>query len=109
MPARPALTDRPGPPVRRLWLGLAAAVVLTVAAYFLVVGDSGLLHLLERRDALQEATAHQVRLQAQIDSLSDILERLETDPRLIERVAREEYGMIKPGERLYRVKERPAD
>ena len=44
------------------------------------------------------------RLQTQNDSLRIVLERMETDPDFLEKVAREKFGMIKPGEHLYRIK-----
>ena len=48
-----------------------------------------------------EARVH--RLEAQNDSLRAVLEKLETDLDYIEKVAREEYGMAKKGERIYRI------
>lgn len=43
------------------------------------------------------------RLQAEVDSLDAIADQLENDPAMQERIAREWYGMIRPGERLYRI------
>lgn len=84
----------------RRWLiygGLAAAV------YFAVFG--GEYSLLELRRIERE----RARTQAELDSLRAELARararidsLRTDPSAIERVARERYGMIRDGERLYR-------
>jgi cell division protein FtsB len=36
-----------------------------------------------------------------IDSLKNRIHKLESDSTEIERIAREEYGMIKPGEKVY--------
>ncbi|MDH5805013.1 MAG: septum formation initiator family protein [Gemmatimonadota bacterium] len=48
------------------------------------------------------------RLTAEIDSLRTEAELLETDPVTQERVARERFGMLRQGEKLYRVeRERP--
>ena len=37
--------------------------------------------------------------------LRERIEALENDPALLERIAREEYGMRKPGETIYRIRE----
>ncbi|MFW6201261.1 MAG: FtsB family cell division protein [Gemmatimonadota bacterium] len=84
----------------RRWLiygGLAAA------AYFALFG--GEYGLLELRGIERE---HQ-RTEAELDSLREEMTRmrarldsLENDPAALERVARERYGMIRDGERLYR-------
>jgi cell division protein FtsB len=42
-------------------------------------------------------------LERELDSLRAEAEALERDPATQERVAREEFGMIRPGEVLYRV------
>ena len=38
-----------------------------------------------------------------VDSLKRFARQLATDPRLQERMAREEFGMVRPGEFLYRL------
>jgi len=42
-------------------------------------------------------------LEAEVDSLAKAAKDLETNPAVQERVAREEFGMIRDGEVLYRV------
>ena len=39
------------------------------------------------------------------DSLRNVIRSLESDTLLIERLAREKYGMIKPGERVFIINE----
>ena len=110
MTARPALTSKKTarPPwVRWVRLCLAAGVLAT-AAYLLVAGDSGVWRLSQRRAELERETARVDSLKAETDSLRLVLERLDGDLEFIEKVAREEYGMVKPGELLYRVVEKPA-
>jgi len=51
---------------------------------------------------LDSARSEAARLVARADSL-------ETDSATIERVARERYGLIRPGERLYRFADRAPD
>ena len=89
--------------MRRSWLILP---LLGIAGYFAVFGGeySWLdVRRLERERAKQEeavrATKRNVKaLRARADSL-------ERDSATIEKVAREQYGLIRPGERLYRFAE----
>lgn len=55
---------------------------------------------LERRQQEEIAAAAQIR--AQTADLRQTVERLKTDPIALERVARERFGMIRPGEVLFR-------
>jgi cell division protein FtsB len=52
---------------------------------------------------LGDEQARQVRLTRMVDSLTRLRHSIETDPAVQERIAREQYGMIRPGERLYRL------
>lgn len=55
----------------------------------------------EKRSLLQktEQLVHDTAL------LRERIEALENNPALLERIAREEYGMRKPGETIYRIRE----
>jgi cell division protein FtsB len=92
----------------RLLLPLGA-VLLVAAAYFALFGgdyDVFELHRIRAERAAEEQRAADVaadveRIRARRDSLLH-------DSATIERVARERYGMIRDGERLYRFTEPPA-
>jgi cell division protein FtsB len=43
------------------------------------------------------------QLKVAVDSLTKVAESAERDPRVQERLARDQFGMIKPGEHLYRI------
>ncbi len=43
-------------------------------------------------------------LQVKIDSIENIIKKLDTDTFLIEKIAREKLGMIKKGEQVYKIK-----
>lgn len=85
-------------------------MLIAGAVYFaLFGGEYSLLEvrrmradLIEERERLEDARAEIVRLQARVDSLQN-------DSATIERIARERYGMIRAGERLYRFVEDTAD
>jgi cell division protein FtsB len=55
-----------------------------------------------KRQAARERAAI-VRLEREIDSLAPWADALERDPETQERVARERFGMIRPGEIVYQV------
>jgi cell division protein FtsB len=90
---------RPGaPPLRRILLVSLAAVLV----YLLLLSDFGLLHRwqLAREEARERARIEE--LEARQAELERERERL-ADPEYLERVAREEHGMVRPGEQVYRV------
>ncbi len=81
--------------------GLVAALAL--AALALLGGEYGTLDWLKlRRELALEREA--VRdVQVELDSLERLARALETDPAAQERAAREQFGMIRDGEILYRL------
>lgn len=86
------------------WWKLALALmVFTAWAYLFVAGDAGLLKVRQRQDELAALESRVAQLAAENDSLRQVLWSLEHDPTFLERLAREELGMVKPGEQLYRV------
>jgi cell division protein FtsB len=77
---------------------------LLLATYFaLQRGEYSILDLRTlRREVVAESTSV-VRLQQVVDSLDHFARAIERDPRIQERVARERFGMLRPGEFLYRL------
>ena len=82
-----------------------ALLLLFIALLFLAFGGSedGLPELWRQRQELAEAESHVAQLQVENDSLRQVLWRLENDLDYVEKVAREEYGMVKEGEKVYRL------
>lgn len=77
--------------------------LLVMAAYYAVFG--GEYSVFELREARADVVEEQTRLKQarlEIDSLRAELDKLEHDPATIERIAREDYGMVRAGEALYR-------
>jgi len=70
-----------------------------------LVGDRGLLATLRARREYHELAAGIARARAENARLADQARRLRDDPRTIEEVARRELGLIKPGERVFIVKD----
>ena len=86
----------------------AAVAALAFLLYFaLQGGEYGTTDLLALRRQEAAEVAQVRRLSQVVDSLQHAAVAIERDPRTQERVARERFGMIRRGERLYRLV--PAD
>jgi cell division protein FtsB len=82
---------------------LLAVVALGMAGYAVEGGEYGSLDLLSLRRQVRTERAALDRLRHEVDSLRQEERSLAQDPRVQERVARELYGMLRPGEVLYQV------
>ena len=87
---------------------LLLPAALLVAGYYAVFGGEHSLLEVRRVRAELDATAEELaRLRVANDSLRALVDSLETDPAVLERLARERFGLIRDGEVLYRFA--PAD
>jgi cell division protein FtsB len=83
-------------------------LVLLVASIIIVdglVGDRGLLAMLRARHEYDQLAGSIARQRAENARLRDQARRLREDPSAIEEIARRELGLIKPGERVFIVKD----
>lgn len=86
------------------WARIALLLVLLAAAYFAVQGgEYSTADVVRQYIAKRRMRAEVDSLQRLVDSLGKALEAIETDPAVQERIAREEFGMVR-GEKelLYR-------
>ncbi len=78
----------------------------TIAVWFvwaILLGDSGLFSIL-RMKGMKAALQDEISaLEKTRDETAEYNSSLKNDPEAVERVAREQYGMIKDGETCYRV------
>ena len=77
-------------------------IALSAVFFFFVIGDYGVLNwlrLTRQNKALQTEIAH---LQTQNSELKEQKHRLLTDQEFIEKIAREQYGFARKGEKVYR-------
>jgi len=81
---------------------IIALVALIVGALF---GDRGLLHLMEQRRRAETLARDLDELQAENARLAAEIAALRSEPRAIERLAREELGLVRPGETVFLVRE----
>jgi cell division protein FtsB len=90
---------------------LVLALVVTLGVAFAVEGgEYGTRDLLSRRAKREALEADVARLRGVVDSLAAAVRAVQEDPATIERIAREEYGMVR-GDRelLYRFAEDAAE
>jgi cell division protein FtsB len=94
---------------RGVWRLLVAAGVLAALAFAIEGGEYGTRDLMRQKQRRARLALAIDSAQHVVDSLKRYKKRLETDPVLQERIAREEFGLIRGDkELLYRIAE-PAD
>ena len=95
-------------PVRkRLWVFLALTVCLFLV--YSAVGERGFIRMnrmVDQRDALRSKVRALEKSNAQ---LAEQVGRLRDDPATIEHLARTELGMVRDGETVYILSDRPGD
>ena len=75
-----------------------AALLLLLVVGLGVYGWQGVVRLRELREQLGALERENVALRQQADRLAQTIDRLRNDPVYLERIAREERGMVRPGE-----------
>jgi cell division protein FtsB len=95
---------RPAARGRRIvhWLLLFVASVIVVDA---LVGDRGLLAMLRARQEYDELARPIAHERTDTARLRDEARRLKEDPKAIEEIARRDLGLIRPGEKVFIVKD----
>ena len=96
-PRNPARTRQ----IVRVLLLLFAAVVIVDA----IVGDRGLLAMMRARRQYDELVSSIARQRADNARLREDARRLREDPRAIEEIARRDLGLIRPGEKVFIVRD----
>lgn len=102
-PAPKAEPSHRGRRVLRLVLGFVTAILLIDA----MVGEKGLLTLLEARREYTTLEQSLMRARTENARLREETRRLREDPAAIEELARRDLGMIKPGEKLFIIRDVP--
>src|SRR5688500_5778892 len=94
--------------LRKKAAGLAAAVALIAPGDGALVGDRGVLHLMTQREREQTLAREIEALRDENARLSGDSAALRTDPAAIERIAREELGLARPGETVFLIRDAPS-
>ena len=83
-----------------LFLFVASIIIVDT-----LVGDRGLLAMLRARKSYDELTLAVARQRAENAHLREEARRLREDPAAIEEIARRDLGLIRPGEKVFIVKD----
>lgn len=87
-----------------VWATVAVALGILIVGVFSRYGLLTRWRVERRYEELQQRYHALLR---QIDSLRHRIDRVQNDPIELERLARERYGMVRPGETLYVVPSAP--
>ena len=72
-----------------------------------LVGDKGVLQMLKKRQELRALDQAVAAARTQNAQMRSEIERLNTDPAALEEIARKDLGWIKPGEKLFIIRDAP--
>jgi cell division protein FtsB len=85
-----------------------AGILVAVGMIFLL-GDVGLWNLWKAQRRIEAVQSRIDDLEGTNIVIAEQIERLQSDPFAIEKVARERYGYLRPGDRVYRIITLPVD
>ena len=92
-----------------------ARQILALALFALLVHDifgaHGFIAMRRTQKEIEEIREQIGKINTENKSLTDQVNSLKTDPKAIERIAREEMGLARPGELIYKIPDssRPGD
>ena len=90
------------PPQKQLFKGIVFLIFFSFAMVF-IFGDHGILKLYKvknKRKVIQKKIAD---LRKEKEKLKSEKSRIENDLDYIEKIAREKYKMVKPGEKIFKI------
>jgi cell division protein FtsB len=87
--------------------GLITAVLGAATVLTLTYGGQSLARVWQMKHEVESLEREIVSLRAETGRLTATVNRLRTDPDLIEQVAREDLGLVKPGERVLKLPPSP--
>lgn len=97
----------------REFLGRNAGMILTLGLLLLllqdVFGTHGVLAMRRSQREAAEIRKEIERLDEENRQLEDRVKALKSDPAAIERIAREEMGLARPGEFIFKLPAKPGD
>jgi cell division protein FtsB len=84
------------------WLIYLFSALIILLALITVVGERGVLHLWRLRDEKNRLDEQNFRLQKENEVLRQRIYRIRNDNAYLEKLAREELNLVRPGEVIYR-------
>ena len=94
--------------LRRKAAGLASAIALVALLVGSLFGDRGILHLMAQRERAAALARELEGLEAENARLAADIAALRSDPAAVERIAREELGLARPGETVFLIRDVPS-
>ncbi len=98
---------KPSPKLSQQARAVFWTLLSAVAIYFIVSGDLGLVRLFSLHHYHDQLRAEELALISQVVDLDTRHRLLESDTLFIEKIARTEYKMSRPGEIVYEVTPKP--
>ena len=100
-------------PQPQSFLGRHARTLLGLALLLLAIhdlfGSHGLLAMRRTQSQMQQLRGEIDRLNQQNGDLNKQVKALRSDPKAVERIAREEMGLARPGEMIFKLEDKPPE
>lgn len=96
---------RPEAGLRRKAVALTSVLLLIALVVGSLFGDRGILHLMTQRQRAEALHEEIEALRQENLHLYAEIQALRSDPRSVERLAREELGLARPGETVFLLRE----
>jgi cell division protein FtsB len=88
--------------IRQSWTAYFLALFILLLSIYTIVGERGVFHLWRLRGEQAQLDEQNFRLQKENETLRQRISRLRHDDLYLEKMAREELNLVRPGEVIYR-------
>ena len=78
-------------------------IVLLLCIAFLLLNNNGMIKLFQEKKENQVLIEKKENLETKENELLEEKEKLQHNKKYIEKTAREQYNMVKPGEKVYKI------
>ena len=92
----------------RLRIGMSILILSTLVLFFTLIFDGrGLIGHFKRKNTVKKLQTDINTIKLQNEVIKNQIDLIQNDPLEVEKIAREELGLSKPGEVIYKFKEGP--
>ena len=89
-------------PNKQVFKGIIFLIFFSLTIIF-IFGDHGVLKLYKIKNERKEIQKKIITLREEKEDLKNQKNKIENDLKYIEKIAREKYKMVKPGEKIFKV------